>query len=229
MSDVSETSRRYAAEYGALRARVVDLVGALPPDALDIASPATPEWSAHDVLAHIVGVADDAVHGRLDGVATDPWTAAQVDARRGATTSDMLVEWDEVGPPFAEAMLAIPEVFAGQALFDAFTHEHDLRHALGEPGARDSDALELIYNWLVGLRSLSELPALCYDTEEGRVVAGIGEPSTTIGASRFEIVRGATGRRSRSEIEGWTWDPTPDPDTVITATFFTMRTDPLNE
>ena len=229
MSDVSENSRRYAAEYGALRRRVTDLVATLPPAALDVASPATPEWSAHDVLAHMVGVADDAVHGRLDGVATDPWTAAQVDARRGTATAAMLEEWDEVGPPFADAMLGIPEIFAGQALFDAFTHEHDLRHALGQPGARDADALELIYDWLVVLRLLTEQRALCYDTEVGTVVSGVGEPIATIATSRFEIVRGATGRRSRSEVEQWSWDPKPDPDLVLLASFFTMRAEPLNE
>jgi uncharacterized protein (TIGR03083 family) len=229
MSDISETSQRYATEYGALRRRVTELVGALPPDALDIASPATPEWSAHDVLAHMVGVADDAVNGRLDGVASDPWTAAQVDARRGVATAVMLEEWEQVGPQFADAMLAIPEVFAGQALFDAFTHEHDLRHALGRPGARDTDALELIYAWLVGLRSLTEQRALCYETEVGTAVSGVGEPVATIATSRFEIVRGATGRRSRSEIEQWTWDPKPDPDLVLLASFFTMRDDPLAE
>ena len=37
--------------------------------------PATPEWRAHDVLAHLVGVTDDVVNGRLDGIATDAWTA----------------------------------------------------------------------------------------------------------------------------------------------------------
>jgi uncharacterized protein (TIGR03083 family) len=229
MSDVSETSRRYAAEYGALRGRVTELVAALPPDALDIASPATPDWSAHDVLAHMVGVADDAVHGRLDGVASDPWTAAQVDARRGVTTAVMLEQWDEFGPQFQEGMLAIPEIFAGQALFDAFTHEHDLRHALGRPGARDTESLELIYTWLTGLRSVTEQQALCYETEVGTVVSGVGEPVATITTSRFEIVRGATGRRSRSEIEGWNWDPKPDPDLVLLASFFTMRAEPLNE
>jgi uncharacterized protein (TIGR03083 family) len=229
MSDVSETSRRYAAEYGALRARVADLVGALPADALDCASPATPEWSAHDLLAHLVGVADDAVHGRIDGIATDPWTAAQVDARRDAATVAMLAEWDDVGPQFQDAMLAIPEIFAGQALFDAFTHEHDLRRALSQPGARDTAALDLTYGWLVGLRSVTEQPALRYDTEAGTVVAGVGEPVTTITTSRFEILRAATGRRSRSELEQWKWEPEPDPDAVLVASFFTMRDEPLAE
>ena len=39
--------------------------------------PATPAWRAHDVLAHLVGVPDDVVNGRLDGLASDSWTQAQ--------------------------------------------------------------------------------------------------------------------------------------------------------
>jgi hypothetical protein len=48
-----------------------------------------------------------------------------------------------------EAMLAAaPMEIAGQALFDAATHEFDIRHAVGAPGARDSDAMTLGWEWL---------------------------------------------------------------------------------
>jgi len=41
--------------------------------------------------------------GNLDGVATDPWTAAQVDARRDQPLAAILDEW-EVNDPQVEAL-----------------------------------------------------------------------------------------------------------------------------
>jgi len=48
-------------------------------------------------------------------------------------------------------------------------------------------------------------------------------------ASRFEILRASTGRRSASEIEGYGWDPSPMPEQLIVAEIFAMRAEPLNE
>ena len=38
----------------------------------------------------------------------------------------------------------IPSPVNSQLIFDAATHEHDLRHALGEPGARDDLVATLV-------------------------------------------------------------------------------------
>jgi hypothetical protein len=64
------------AAYGVVRERVTALVRTLDPAAEATPVPATPAWSVHDLLAHLVGVSRDAVEGRLDGVSTDAWTAA---------------------------------------------------------------------------------------------------------------------------------------------------------
>ncbi len=132
-----------------LRGRVREIVESADAAAVDGPSPATPGWTVHDVLAHLVGVTDDVVHRRLDGIATDPWTAAQVEARRGVPATEMLDEWDAHAGRFEQMIGAAPMEIAGQALFDAATHEHDIRCALGRPGARDSDALALAWEWLV--------------------------------------------------------------------------------
>src|SRR5215831_272712 len=135
-------SESHAVAYKALRGRVREVVEAADPAALDTVVPATPEWRARDVLAHLVGVTDDVVNGRLDGIASDPWTQAQVDARRDRPAAELLAEWDETAPQFESMLAAAPAEIAGQALFDAATHEHDLRNALGTPGARESDAVD---------------------------------------------------------------------------------------
>jgi uncharacterized protein (TIGR03083 family) len=127
--------------YRQVRERVRAVVRETGDDRLDRPSPATPRWTVHDVLAHLVGVTADAVEGRLDGVATDAWTQAQVDRRRGRTVGELLAEWDDYGPRFEALMDALPQEVSGQAVFDAVTHEHDLRCALGRPGARDRAAV----------------------------------------------------------------------------------------
>ena len=65
-----------------LRVRVIELVRDVDPAVLDRPAAATPGWRVRDVLAHMVGVSDDVVNGRLDGIASDEWTGAQVERRR---------------------------------------------------------------------------------------------------------------------------------------------------
>jgi uncharacterized protein (TIGR03083 family) len=222
-------SESHAISYRALRGRVRDLIESAEPAAMEGPSPATPSWTAHDVLAHIVGVTDDVVNGRLDGIATDAWTGAQVEARRSVPAAALLDEWDVNAPQFEQMIGSVPMEIAGQALFDAATHEHDIRCALGRPGARESDALALAWEWVVATRQTGGAPTIRFVTEHGDEVVGEGEPVATVKASRFEILRAITGRRSLSEMESYGWDPSCLPDLLIIADFFTMRPEPLNE
>jgi uncharacterized protein (TIGR03083 family) len=199
------------------------------PDAMLAVAPATPEWRAHDVLAHLVGVTDDVVNGRLEGIATDSWTQAQVDARARHATDELLTEWDDVSPQF-EAMLAgAPAEIAGQALFDAATHEHDLRNALGAPGARDSDAVDAGWAWIVGARTRAGAHAMCFVVEDGEQESGVGDVVARIAASRFELFRAVSGRRTPGEIASYGWDREPEPRLLLAAEIFTMRTTSLGE
>lgn len=222
-------SEPHAVAYKTLRARVRDVVESADPARLAVVVPATPEWRAHDVLAHIVGVNDDVVNGRLEGIASDPWTQAQVDARAERPTADLLAEWDDLAPQFEALLAAAPAEIAGQALFDAATHEHDLRNALGAPGARDSDAVGTGWEWLVGARTREGARALCFATESGEEVSGVGEVVARVDASRFELFRAVSGRRTAAEVAGYRWDCEPDPQLLLAAAFFKIRTDSLGE
>src|SRR5262245_14869579 len=93
MPDVSD-------HYRAVRLRVTELVRSLDDEDLSRPVPACPGWTVHDVVAHVTGVTDDALNGRLDGVATPPWTAAQVERGHGVPTLDLLDRWAEQAATF---------------------------------------------------------------------------------------------------------------------------------
>ena len=98
-------SESHATAYRELRLRVSEVIRQADASACEQPAPATPGWRVHDVVAHLVGVPDDVVNGRLEGIASDPWTQAQVDKRADCSTADLLAEWEANGPAF-EALLA---------------------------------------------------------------------------------------------------------------------------
>jgi hypothetical protein len=219
----------HAVAYASVRERTTALATSVPTDRLERVAPATPSWRGRDILAHMVGVTNDVVNGRLEGIATDAWTQTQVDARTRASVDELLAEWVEFGPSFEEMLAAAPEEISGQALFDAATHEHDLRHLLEQPGARESDAMAIGWEWIVGARTRGGGSAIALVTEFGEDIAGVGEPDVRVEAPRFELLRASTGRRSRAEIERYQWKPAADPEILLASPIFSLRDVPLDE
>jgi uncharacterized protein (TIGR03083 family) len=195
-----------AEAYAGSRARIAELAGALDGQGAATPVPACPGWSVHDVVAYVSGVVDDALAGRLEGVATDPWTAAQVEARRDRSVADILAEWEEQAPAFEGLLDAIGDP-GRQAVADVATHEHDVRGALGAPGARDSDAVRIGLAFFAP--RMVEIAA-----EQGivlRVQAGDGlawgpdDAPTAVTAGPFDLFRALSGRRSAAQLLALRW------------------------
>src|SRR4051794_24832313 len=87
-----------AAHYANTRTRIMELVADLPPADLVRIAPATPEWRVRDIVAHLGGGCADILNGNIEGVATDPWTAAQVEPRRELPFEEVVGEWAELSP-----------------------------------------------------------------------------------------------------------------------------------
>jgi len=231
---VTEPVRDYATAYRELRERVTALVRVSSEGDLDRTAPATPEWRVRDILGHLAGVCDDVSHGRLEGVATDAWTDAQVAKRRDWSTDRLLADWAEHAEAIQPQMHAFPPIAVGQMVSDAFTHEQDIRGALGEPGGGDSTALEIAYDWSTD-RLHDRLAAtsggtLVIETEAGTKTLGDGEPVSHLRANRLEIVRAATGRRSRAQLEALDRDGPFDPEgLLLSSTIFTPAATDLVE
>jgi hypothetical protein len=173
--------------------------------------------------------ADDVVNGRTEGAASDAWTARQVDTRRDQSVDQLLDEWETCAPGFEAVLDAAPPEIMGQVMFDAVTHEHDIRSAVGQPGARDSAAVAQAWAWLLDVRSRGEVTPVLYVTEVGESLAGAGEPEYRVATSRFEILRATTGRRSAGEIASYGWDPASDPELLLGGSLFRIRDTPLGE
>ena len=151
------------------------------------------------------------------------------DARTNRPVSELLDEWDRTAPQFESMLAAAPAEIAGQAIFDAATHEHDLRNALGVPGARESDAIDSGWEWIVGARTRAGAQSLCFVIEGGEESSGVGDPVARIEASRFELFRAVSGRRTADEVARYAWDREPDPALLLGADIFTIRTASLGE
>jgi uncharacterized protein (TIGR03083 family) len=216
--------------YRGVRVRVRELVTAAGDDALLRIAPATPEWTVQDIVAHLAGITADIVDGNLDGVGSDEWTAAQVDARRDRGLSEILAEWDA----HATAVEGMVDQFGSagaQLVTDAATHEHDIRGAFGRPGARDSDAVLIGFDFVgagVGQVLDAGRGALLVEHEGGATTFGAGEVAATLRSTRFEFLRATTGRRTPAQIAAYDWDGATAPDGLVLG-LFTARTDPLSE
>jgi len=193
--------------YASTRHRISDLVA--DPATGDAARtvPCCPAWSVHDVVAHLAGVVDDVLAGRLDGVATDPWTAAQVELRRGRPLAEVVDEWNALAPQFEQFLDSVGPPGA-QAVADIVTHEHDIRQALGSPGARDSDALAIGLDFIApGLRESARQRGIAppgLRTPDGRAWPEPGDGASVI-ATAFDLVRASTGRRSVAQLRALDW------------------------
>jgi uncharacterized protein (TIGR03083 family) len=222
-------SEGHEVAYRELRGRVRAVVEQIDPSTLDQVAPATPKWSAHDVLAHLVGVPEDVVHGRMEGLASDAWTQAQVDRRKTASAEDLLAEWDEHAPQFEQLLADMPAEITGQAVFDAGTHEHDLLNALGIKGDRDTDAIGVGWDWIVDARTRGGAPAICFVTESGEQISGTGDLVARVEAPRFELFRAVAGRRTAAEIANYGWDCEPEPVLLLAADFFSIPAQSIGE
>ena len=196
-----------AIAYAGCRARITTIVGRIERERASTMVPTCPEWSVHDVVAHLAGGADDALSGNLEGLGTDEWTAAQVEARRETSTADVLTEWNTKAPAL-ERFLDPAGMLGRQAVADVVSHEHDIRTALSTPGARDSDALGIGLGFaatqLIG--SAARLGVSLRLRSTDGLGFGNGHPDATLTASSFELLRAATGRRSVDQLREMDWD-----------------------
>lgn len=172
--------------YIALRRRVIDLIRSVPDEDSVRVVPSCPAWSTSALVAHMMGVNEDILAGRMEGVTTDAWTQAQVDRHTGESLRQLADGWEAIAADFDAVLPHIPAPVNSQLVMDAVTHEHDLRHALGSSDARDTDAVHVALGWLFDMAETKQ--------------SGLGQQLSESGVAPFQLLRSLTGRRSMDQI-----------------------------
>jgi uncharacterized protein (TIGR03083 family) len=192
----------------------------LDADALATSVPATPAWTVKDVYAHVAGVCADILDGHMKGILDENATQRQVDERAHLDLPQVCQEWADRVEAF-EKKLADP---AGARLHtpaavDLWTHEQDIRAALGRPLVRAEASTAFVAGMLAASFrarwAAKELPTLRIVGDHRDWVLGVGEPAATLRASDFELARMLIGRRSRAQMLAMNWEGDGEPELFV--------------
>ena len=193
--------------------RVIELAQAAGD--LDQVVPTCPDWTAHEVLAHLAGLAEDWVEGRLEPYGSDEWAAAQVERLRGRPLDEIVTRLRTAARQFGNLESPLGLTPARWGFSDAVTHEADLRPLLA-PGTRVPDeAVALatagaVSRWRHHIASTGLGPMVI--TGVGLRSWNVGEPGgddLRVSAPPYQFFRGLFGRRSRRQVESWDWSGDP--------------------
>lgn len=173
--------------YRQTRQAVLDLLAQIPESSAELIVPACPEWTVQQTAAHLVGVPEDLLAGRMEGVASDEWTNAQVQRHAGESLDELRAALDATVTPFDAMLPAIPHPSNSQLVMDALTHEIDLREALGLPIAESSLALSVARGWLLNMIEHRD--------------QALFDELLAAGCSDLVMVRALTGRNSLAQMD----------------------------
>jgi uncharacterized protein (TIGR03083 family) len=172
----------------------------------DVRLPACPEWTIRDVVAHMVDNVLTAL--RQASVAPPEVPAADASPRQ------LLDAWLRLGEGL-DVHLHANDGERGPAVLvmDAFTHEVDLRYAIGAPVPAEHVAYRRSLGLLtagfgesVRAHGLPSVRVLCDGAEW---VCGTGAPAVTLAASRHDAHRALAGRRSHAQLTAMDWSDDP--------------------
>lgn len=201
--------------YRDTRERIAGLV--LAPEVDDgRAVPACPQWTVKDVIAHLTGVCEDILAGNIADAPSDPWTAAQVERGKHVSLTELVERWAIAAAQVEPLTPMFPDRTANQWVADVVSHEHDLRAALGAPGARTSAALEVAVDFLAvafldNARRQDLAPPLEIVAGDRTWATEGASPQTRLSTDGFELMRALSGRRSVGQIRALDWSSDPEP------------------
>ena len=196
--------------YTTCRTRLLGLAPTLSPEQGAAPLAPTPPWTVVDGYRHLTGVCEDMLAGnRPQGGITDTaWTANQLAVRADRSLEEVCAEWAERGPAL-DAMVEAAGAAMGFVALDAWTHEQDIRAASGVGAIHDDAVLPGLLALTIGnmdrFYAASGGPPLrlVLDGQEHR--SGDGEPTATLVATSYELMRMVFGRRSQAQVDAADW------------------------
>lgn len=201
---------------------------------LDRSVPATPDWRVRDVVAHLVGDVECLTRGDFpreffrsfgdpDAVTSlNAWTSGQVSQREGRSLQELFKEWDAVVEPLLRMMRGqqpwpegVPPFADVVLITDIGVHQQDLYGAFGIERDRESPPVKIGvagYTATLDMRLRADgVGAIGFEAPGKSWTAGGDEPETTLRASRFELFRALSGRRSLEQLRSLDWQGDPEP------------------
>lgn len=187
-----------SAGYHETRRRVTELVRDLDDADFQRPVPACPAWDVHDLLAHMSGIPDELTNGNYPSGDTQAWLDAIVDARKGMPAEELLARWEATDGKVDEMI----DGGAGLMLADVVSHEHDLRGAVGRPGARGVPEVRAVVQLELELLKVKDagLPALVVDSGEVQWASHMAKPGCTLHVDPWEAIRLLMSRRTADEL-----------------------------
>jgi uncharacterized protein (TIGR03083 family) len=162
------------------------LARSLQADELTRRVPATPDWTVHDVLAHLAGSPADVLADRMDDAPSAAWTARHV-AERSARSAEELVE--ELQGSVEDVVATLDGVESPALVWNCAVHHADLHEALGKGAPPER-------MWRPVLEAIA--PRML-----GTSAAAVDH------VPDYELFRAFFSRRSRTQMTGW--GPSLDP------------------
>jgi uncharacterized protein (TIGR03083 family) len=167
-------------DWGQLYRDHVDAVAALAPtltdDQLATRVPATPQWTVHEVVAHMAGCPADFLTGRMDGAGSPAWTERQVAERRARPVADLLAELRSNEDAVVESVADNP---GPPMVWDLVVHHADLHEAL----------------------ALDPMPEPLWKPVADALTGRAAELAAAV--PPYEFFRAMFSRRSRGQMQAW--------------------------
>jgi uncharacterized protein (TIGR03083 family) len=166
--------------YRANVAAVAALAGTLSNEQLSVRVPATPDWTVHDLLAHLAGGPAEQLADRMEDAPSPEWSARHVDARAARSPAELVAE---LQGNLAAVVATLDGNPRPAVVFDAAVHHADLHEALDRGAPSEQmwrPVLEAIAPRMLG--------------ERGDEVSGVPD---------YELFRAIFSRRSRDQMTAW--------------------------
>jgi uncharacterized protein (TIGR03083 family) len=195
------------------RERLLAMAPELDDEQLATGVPACPAWTVRDLYGHLAGVAADILSGALTDIPTPEDTRRQVERASSRTLAEVCADWERDGPKVEELLRAVRGVAA--PAIDVWSHDNDIRGALGLPRGDDAAVVRFVVAMLAASHRSDwgdeGLPTLRVVGSHRDWTFGEGEPVATLTGDDYELARLFIGRRSDDQLRAMDWDGDPSP------------------
>jgi uncharacterized protein (TIGR03083 family) len=186
--------------YHNTRQRVTELVASLDDAALATRVPACPDWTVHQLVAHMAGIPEALTSGSFPAGDLQAWLDGLVEERQDVPVPELLERWEAC----AAGTSSVVDGGGSLMFIDVVSHEHDLRGAVGQGGARGTSevraTVQLLLDLLAPAITEAGLGALVVDSGEVRWASQFARPGCTLRVDPWEAIRVLQSRRTADEV-----------------------------